>query len=99
MYQKRKEIIKEILETEQRYVADLNICVTIWLNPLKQKKLLKEPDINKIFSIIENILKFHKTFLELLEERLKQEVTTKTCIADIFVKNVRIIFPHFFWGD
>lgn len=90
MYLKRKEIMKEIVETEQRYVKSLEICFNVFYVPLKQKKLLKDVEIQLIFSsAIEFIFTFHQNFLGLLEDRMKEEWTKDTCIADIFVKNVR----------
>jgi arsenate reductase-like glutaredoxin family protein len=89
--EKREAIVKEILTTEQTYVKNLDILCSIWLKPLEDaaltgKPILKPPQIAAIFSIVREILNFHRKFLEQLEKRINKW-NDKQLLGDVFVNN------------
>jgi len=91
--EKREAIVKEILTTEQTYVKNLDILCSVWLKPLEDaaltgKPILKPPQIAAIFSIVREILNFHRKFLEQLEKRINKW-NDKQLLGDVFVNNVR----------
>jgi len=87
MKKKRRDILNEILETEQRYVQNLDTCVRIFLIPLREQNIVTNEEIRKIFSIIEVILNLHKAFFDQLKARVQgKELTADICIGEIFVR-------------
>lgn len=59
----RKNVIKELISTEEQYVKDLNIIITELLTPLK--KIANEQDMKKIFNV-ETIYGLNKDLLKQL---------------------------------
>eukprot|EP01080_Neovahlkampfia_damariscottae_P005932 gene5932-9762_t len=51
----RENIIKELLSTEEKYLADLNVMINVYKKPLEQSKILPESNIKTIFMNV-NIL-------------------------------------------
>jgi len=83
----RMSVINEMMTTERDYVADLEIVVKLWLNPIRVRDLLTEAEIGAIFSNLETILQMNQTILLAFEKRLivqrdKQEGTEM--VGDIF---------------
>ncbi|KAJ2377779.1 hypothetical protein IW150_001185 [Coemansia sp. RSA 2607] len=55
----RLKILSELLVTEVTYVDTLKNVVGIYLNPMREAKILSESELREIFSNIEVILAFH----------------------------------------
>jgi len=60
----RKQLLKEIHDTEREYVKSLRIVVEIFLNPIKKAKLIKPEQIEKIFGCVENLYQLQAGFLK-----------------------------------
>eukprot|EP01113_Clastostelium_recurvatum_P032068 TRINITY_DN4070_c0_g2_i7.p1 TRINITY_DN4070_c0_g2~~TRINITY_DN4070_c0_g2_i7.p1 ORF type:complete len:504 (+),score=185.83 TRINITY_DN4070_c0_g2_i7:192-1703(+) len=89
---KRQHISKEILDTERKYVHHLDTLCRVYIAPLKEsassnKGMIRAEDIKLIFSIVEVIANFHKTFLDEVEARV-QNWGPVQCIGDVFLKNL-----------
>ncbi|KAJ1818676.1 hypothetical protein LPJ56_003796, partial [Coemansia sp. RSA 2599] len=55
----RLKILSELLVTEVTYVDTLKNVVGVYLNPMREAKILSESELREIFSNIEVILAFH----------------------------------------
>ncbi|KAJ2089870.1 hypothetical protein IW138_003164 [Coemansia sp. RSA 986] len=55
----RMKILSELLVTEVTYVDTLKNVVGVYLNPMREAKVLSESELREIFSNIEVILAFH----------------------------------------
>ncbi|KAJ2598088.1 hypothetical protein H4R99_004249 [Coemansia sp. RSA 1722] len=55
----RLKILSELLVTEVTYVDTLKNVVGVYLNPMREAKILAESELREIFSNIEVILAFH----------------------------------------
>jgi hypothetical protein len=66
----RKEVVKEIVQTERDYVRDLQILISVFLNPIRKQELLSSYDIVSLFSNIEALLPLNQALLEDLEQAL-----------------------------
>ncbi|KAH3759821.1 calmodulin-binding protein [Pelomyxa schiedti] len=62
----RAACIREIVTTEQTYLDDLRILEEVFLIPLKSSQVLREDEINKLFSNFEMLLPIHKEVLDKL---------------------------------
>lgn len=111
----RDNVAKEILSTEQGsknfitsififvlvYVKNLGLCISVFLNPLreaiaKKKPIIEESQIKALFSDIEIIHQFNKNLLADLEP-IVENWSPKQCLGKIFLKIVRIyvfFFSH-----
>eukprot|EP00026_Physarum_polycephalum_P000728 Phypoly_transcript_00729.p1 GENE.Phypoly_transcript_00729~~Phypoly_transcript_00729.p1 ORF type:complete len:1185 (+),score=285.31 Phypoly_transcript_00729:47-3601(+) len=81
---RRNEIAKEILNTEKKYVQNLDVLVELFLEPLK--KMLTPQQIRQIFSNIEVIRGYNKTLLTRLDARMQVWYSKGQCLGDIFVE-------------
>jgi len=86
-------IMAELLQTEQSYVKDLEICIKFYFNALRhpgsnefkvQQALLNKEDV--LFSNMKEILEFHKDIF--LKELQKYEVMPED-VGHCFVTWVR----------
>ncbi|KNE54723.1 hypothetical protein AMAG_00682 [Allomyces macrogynus ATCC 38327] len=60
---KRKNIIAEILATEDTYIAELAYLVKHYVQPMEDRQILSPEEVKGLFSNVESILKFHSDFL------------------------------------
>lgn len=65
----RAKVIREIKISERVYVESLGILVRCYLEPFRSSKrrVLSQEEVRVLFSNVEQILGFHKQFLEALE--------------------------------
>jgi hypothetical protein len=87
----RSRVAQEIYETEKVYVKRLEALIKLYKKPLlraveDKRALIPLEAINSIFSNVEEILGFQEKLLYDLEGRVNKW-TTKSLIADIFIKN------------
>ncbi|KAJ2162181.1 hypothetical protein GGF46_000923 [Coemansia sp. RSA 552] len=69
----RMKILSELLVTEVTYVDTLKNVVGIYLNPMREAKVLSETELREIFSNIEVILAFHNDhFLPAITHAISQ---------------------------
>ncbi|KAJ2452496.1 hypothetical protein EV183_002869 [Coemansia sp. RSA 2336] len=76
-------ILSELLVTEVTYVDTLKNVVGVYLNPMREAKILSESELRKIFLNIEVILAFHNDhFLPAITHAISQP---EMSIADVFL--------------
>ncbi|KAJ2647035.1 hypothetical protein IWW40_004956 [Coemansia sp. RSA 1250] len=81
----RMKILSELLVTEVTYVDTLKNVVGVYLNPMREAKILSESELRKIFLNIEVILAFHNDhFLPAITHAISQP---EMLIADVFLRH------------
>jgi hypothetical protein len=86
----RQETIYELIDSEDDYVNDLSIIISVHIPKLRASGLVPEKDISVLFSNTEQILSINKEFLRLLQERRKATPLVEK-VGDVFLKMVPII--------
>jgi len=56
----RNKVLREIINTEEDYIGDLELIVNNYVKPLREEKILNAKDISEIFSIVEMLLNIHR---------------------------------------
>ena len=95
-------IMAELLQTEQSYVKDLEICIKFYFNALRnqsnefkaQPGLVNKEDI--LFSNIKDIPKFHK---EIFPKELQKYKAMPEDVGHCFVTWVRVIHQSISWSS
>ncbi|KYR00461.1 pleckstrin (PH) domain-containing protein [Tieghemostelium lacteum] len=87
--ERRANILREILATEQAYVSFLKVIVDIYLCKIREKDILTQTDIENIFSNIESIKATHDEIHSKIKERIEfhqdnNSFPMKTIVSDIF---------------
>ncbi|PIA16613.1 hypothetical protein COEREDRAFT_86994 [Coemansia reversa NRRL 1564] len=81
----RMKILSELLVTEVTYVDTLKNVVGVYLNPMREAKILAESELRKIFSNVEVILAFHNDhFLPAITHALSQP---QMAIGNVFLQH------------
>ncbi|KAJ2079534.1 hypothetical protein H4R24_003703 [Coemansia sp. RSA 988] len=81
----RMKILSELLVTEVTYVDTLKNVVGVYLNPMREAKILAESELRKIFSNVEVILAFHNDhFLPAITHALSQPLMA---IGNVFLQH------------
>lgn len=75
--------LDEILYTERDYVNDLKLTIDIFLQPMRQRKLLEEQKIYALFCNLETIVGVNTQLLIDLEQRMS---TPEKIVGDLFVQ-------------
>jgi hypothetical protein len=83
----RHKIINEFITTETDYVASMELVVEVFINPLREKKLISELNLNLLFSNLETIIQVNKQIVRDLERRMRQSQKIQI-VGDIFCKMV-----------
>ncbi|OHS97030.1 hypothetical protein TRFO_36813 [Tritrichomonas foetus] len=78
----RMHAIKEIISTEQSYLADLNILYNVFYPQIKEAQILTTDELNIVFGDIPKILHVHATFLDAL---LKEGTDYSASLANCFI--------------
>eukprot|EP01124_Arcella_intermedia_P013208 TRINITY_DN19627_c0_g1_i1.p1 TRINITY_DN19627_c0_g1~~TRINITY_DN19627_c0_g1_i1.p1 ORF type:complete len:942 (-),score=248.89 TRINITY_DN19627_c0_g1_i1:42-2687(-) len=86
----RDRAAREIYESESTYFKSLDHFLKVWMQPMKEKKLITDQDYKELFSNLEIILDFTKRLLEQLQPRIENWTKDKK-IADIFIS----LHPYF----
>ncbi|KAJ6228426.1 rho guanine nucleotide exchange factor 9-related [Anaeramoeba flamelloides] len=71
--EKRSQVIMELIETEKEYLGDLKIILNLYLNPLKEQKIIELKDISVIFSSVETIAGANDILFQRLMENYPKE--------------------------
>ncbi|KAI9201937.1 uncharacterized protein BJ171DRAFT_601297 [Polychytrium aggregatum] len=82
---KRQEVIHEVIYTERDYVDDLRTIIEIYIQPIKERKLLRPKDITVVFSNLEDLQRLNQEFLSWLEQKQK-ESTIVNQVGDLFIQ-------------
>eukprot|EP01101_Sappina_pedata_P003320 TRINITY_DN1355_c0_g1_i1.p1 TRINITY_DN1355_c0_g1~~TRINITY_DN1355_c0_g1_i1.p1 ORF type:complete len:825 (+),score=209.97 TRINITY_DN1355_c0_g1_i1:388-2862(+) len=83
-------VMKEIVVTEQDYVKDLDLVIKLFLNPIRQKKVLAQEDIQSLFCNIEDIYTTNTALLAAFGDSTTAEnPNSEHCmlIANAFISN------------
>ncbi|XP_008563786.1 PREDICTED: epithelial cell-transforming sequence 2 oncogene-like isoform X2 [Galeopterus variegatus] len=88
--EKRTRVVKELLQSERKYVQTLEIVRDVYVTPLKaalssNRAILSAANIQIIFSDILQILSLNRQFLDNLRDRL-QEWGPAHCVGEIVIK-------------
>lgn len=85
----RAQVLKEILTTEIDYVRDLETVVTVFLKPIKERKMLPDTEIASIFSDIELIVTVNRAVcleFEKANEKQAADPDKPLLLGDIFLR-------------
>jgi hypothetical protein len=88
----REKVFREIVATENTYVANLALVQQHFLEPLKNKKVLTEAEIAQVFNNLEVLLGQHRQLLAALKAR-ESTWAKEDQVADIFLKQTECVFP------
>ncbi|CAO2628383.1 Epithelial cell-transforming sequence 2 oncogene-like [Lemmus lemmus] len=88
--EKRTQVVRELVQSERRYVQMLGIVRDVYARPLRaalssNRAILSAANIHIIFSDILRILNLNRDFLDNLRDRL-QEWSPAHCVGEIFIK-------------
>ncbi|XP_060236208.1 epithelial cell-transforming sequence 2 oncogene-like [Meriones unguiculatus] len=87
---KRTQVVRELVQSERRYVQMLEIVRDVYIRPLRaalssNRAILSAANIHIIFSDTLRILNLNREFLDNLKDRL-QEWSPAHCVGEIFIK-------------
>eukprot|EP01094_Clydonella_sp_ATCC50884_P001799 TRINITY_DN1134_c0_g1_i1.p1 TRINITY_DN1134_c0_g1~~TRINITY_DN1134_c0_g1_i1.p1 ORF type:complete len:871 (-),score=341.46 TRINITY_DN1134_c0_g1_i1:500-3112(-) len=90
MVDKRTKVAREILETESKYVADLDITIRHYLQPMQAQAAtpsgsISAEDVKSLFGNIRVIHMCNSQLLEDVEKRMSDWDVNKTLIGDVFL--------------
>ncbi|XP_054999913.1 rho guanine nucleotide exchange factor 38 [Sorex araneus] len=85
MMAKRAKVIAELIQTEQDYVRDLELCVSHVVQPLRSQQI-DGLDVDSLFSNIESVLQVSARLLALLEEATAGVEPDAQVIGDVFLQ-------------
>lgn len=80
----RGYVVQELIDTEKKYVAQLQLVVDVFIDPLRLERILDDGDIKEQFLNWEPILGLHEQLLEQLEAGSSALGDTK--VGQIFIK-------------
>ena len=80
----REYAVQELLDTESKYVRDLNLIVEHFQKPLQANGILNARQIQDIFSIIKDFIPLHEQLLKELSETVKKP-DAEQCPGQIFL--------------
>nr|XP_023506998.1 epithelial cell-transforming sequence 2 oncogene-like isoform X8 [Equus caballus] len=88
--EKRTKVVRELLQSERRYVQMLEMLRDVYVTPLRaalssNRAILSAANIQIIFSDILQILSLNRQFLDNLRDRLR-EWGPAHCVGEIFTK-------------
>jgi len=81
---KRQHLLKELIDTEDRYIASLEKCINEFQKPLKKARVLKPRQLRLLFCGIDGLLAFQQQ----LREDFRAAASNGTCIGSVFLKFV-----------
>ncbi|KAI5937836.1 rho guanine nucleotide exchange factor 38 [Manis javanica] len=85
MMAKRLRIIKELIQTENDYLNDLELCIREVVQPLRNKQIGRL-DVDSLFSNIESVHQISAKLLSLLEEATTDVEPAMQVIGEVFLQ-------------
>jgi len=82
----RRKIADEILTTERNYVLHLQVLTQYFLRPVEGLNILTSGELYKLSANLADIIAFHKTFLDQLQDRIGKW-NDASILSDIFLAN------------
>jgi T-lymphoma invasion and metastasis-inducing protein 1 len=70
---KIKKVLSELIETEQKYVKDLQFLLAAYLEPLRKEHFWNYSDLEQLYKNVKEIFAFQTKFLRILEESLESD--------------------------
>lgn len=67
------QVLTELIETEQKYVKDLQFLLAAYLEPLKKEHFWNYADLEQLYKNVKEIFVFQTKFLRILEESLESD--------------------------
>ncbi|CAH0547503.1 unnamed protein product [Brassicogethes aeneus] len=108
---KKNRALLEIINSEMKYVSQLETIINFFMNPIKERKLLKQDDFETLFGNIKTIYSINKNLLEELDEGTKNVAQAFLKVAPFFklysvyaydyknslrlIQNARAVNPQF----
>jgi len=87
---RREKAAREIVESEEAYVSNLQLIMVEYYKPLKkmmaEKKMITPQQFKELFLNLDQIVEFNVKVLAAFKERMKNYDNRKTCIGDVFLK-------------
>lgn len=80
----REYAVQELLDTESKYVRDLNLIVEQFQKPLQANNVLNARQLSDIFSIIRDFIPLHEQLLKELSETVNKPYAEQ-CPGQIFL--------------
>jgi hypothetical protein len=85
----RISAIRELIETEQRYVNDLRIVANDFIKPLSNSRVLNDYEIEQLFSNWFNLIACNTVLLSTLQEQVQYKEHIITLDDDISIQTPR----------
>ena len=82
----RISAIRELIETEQRYVNDLRTVANDFIKPLSTKRILSDYEVDQLFSNWFSLIACNIVFLSTLQEQVQDKVDMSTSHIDVSVR-------------
>ena len=67
------QVLSELIETEQKYVKDLQFLLAAYLEPLRKEHFWNYSDLEQLYKNVKEIFAFQTKFLRILEESLESD--------------------------
>jgi len=87
---RREKAAREIMESEEAYVANLQLLMVEYFKPLKRMmgegKMITQQQFKDLFLNLSDIVDFNTKVLAAFKDRMKNYDNRKTCIGDVFLK-------------
>jgi len=64
----RENIIKELISTEEKYLADLNVMINVYKTPLEKSKVVTDSNIKTIFINVNILMNVSSQILKQLKD-------------------------------
>ncbi|CAF4930633.1 unnamed protein product, partial [Rotaria sp. Silwood1] len=87
----RISAIRELIETEQRYVNDLRIVANEFIKPLSNGRILNDYEIEQLFSNWFSLIACNTVFLSTLQEQVQYKEHIVTSNTDISIRTPRSV--------
>ncbi|CAF3472708.1 unnamed protein product, partial [Rotaria sp. Silwood2] len=81
--------IRELIETEQRYINDLRIVANEFIKPLSNGRILNDYEIEQLFSNWFSLIACNSVFLSTLQEQLQYKEHIVTSNIDVSIRTLR----------
>lgn len=79
----RKNIIKELLDTEERYIRDLGFIVSDFKMRMRSREILTDEECTKIFANVDEIRQLHDIFFSTLYDHFTHYHPYGLIFADV----------------
>ncbi len=83
--------IRELIETEQRYVDDLLIVANEFIQPLNNARILNDYEINQIFINWYNLIALNSNLLQAFHEQVNYKEHTHSSENEVLMRTPRSV--------